>query len=313
MINNNMLAKAQNLTLELTGTIWKYVSEAFSNLNFEVQNDMIDNILFKMDIFTNINNATIFLNNCFEQTGGFEKYNFMKKFNAFIKATSEPGMFFELTGESRFDKFYNVLIPFCTPKPIGIPQVPTQEMKKINYTYQCRNLITDERRGSRQCLSVRGHESEANGRRGLWISHENVQTKCKECNGNVTISEYLSESRSVISRSNDLLIRAVDGYLMALENQINDQKYILYNKLQILKYLFGIFNINAKQTYHFKENKLKGNTILEHKIINHPKYNELERKFYDKLICELIVPFDQNSKYENLTFMSIDEVLYKCE
>lgn len=305
MINNNMLIKALNFTLDLTNNIWKYVFEAFESLHFELQNNIIDNVLFKMNTFTNITNATSFLNNCFVQTGGFTKYKFMDKFNEFIKSSDKK----------EFDKFYNILNPFCAPPSIQIPQVPIQNIKTEKYLYQCKNLIHRQHPnvpnnwGQYECNSIVGHESEAKGQI-FWYSYKNEPIKCKTCNRDVAIT-IVHDNNNVISRDNNHLIQIINKYLMDLENQINDPKYILYNKLQILKYLFEDYNQNVKQTYHFKENRLKGNTILEHKIINHPKYNDLERRFYEKFICELIVPFDPNNHYVSLMFMSIDEILYK--
>jgi GTPase SAR1 family protein len=304
MINNNLLAKSQNLIDDYSQNIWKRVFESCNDLDFEMQNNIINIVLFKMNAFTNTTDATRFLNNCFVQMGGFNRFKFMDKFNKFIKSCNKI----------EFDKFYNILMPFCTPQLIAAPQVPIQRITAETYRYQCKNLTYRQaphhphQWGQFECNSVFGYELEAGGQL-FWLSDKNEPIRCNTCIGQVTITPH-HVANCVISRDNDIIIQLVNKYLMDMENQINDPKYILYNKLQILKYLFEDYNQSVKQTYHFKDNKLKGNTILEQKIMNHPKYNELERKFYDKFICKLIVPFNSNNKYENIVFMSIDEILY---
>ena len=48
---------------------------------------------------------------------------------------------------------------------------------------------------------------------------------------------------------------------------------------------------------------LKGNNIFEQKILNRPKFIELEKQFYEKFIGNSIVQYD---KSENFTYVSID-------
>ena len=114
-------------------------------------------------------------------------------------------------------------------------------------------------------------------------------------------------SKGYTLSDNTQIITAINKYLEDLTNQINDPKYILYNKLQILKYLLYNPNESTKQTFHFKETKLKGNIWTEQKIINHPEYKKLQNFFYSKFLGDILIPYE---KEEDIVFVSLDEILY---
>jgi small GTP-binding protein len=301
MLNNNMLNKTQNFVGDYQSKIWECIQNKFSDLSFDSQNNMIDNVIFEGIIFTNIGHSLLFVQNCFVQTGGFEKYNFMNKFNNLIK----------LNDKEKFYKFYNIIFPFCTPKNVQIPQVPLQNIRKERYKYQCNfnrhkmQFNTHGSYGNFPCHSIVGHEQEANGQL-FWYSNINQPERCKTCGQNITVINETTNN-NIITKDNNQLLQIINKYLSDLKELINDPKYILFNKLQILKYLFDDYNINIKQTYHFKENKLKGNNIIEQKILNYPEFIKIEKRFYEKFIGNLIISYD---KPENFIFLSIDEILY---
>ena len=107
--------------------------------------------------------------------------------------------------------------------------------------------------------------------------------------------------------NNNYIITTINKYLEALTDQINDPKYILYNKLQILKYLLDNPNQNTMQIFHFKETKLKGDNWTEQKILNHPEYKKLQNFFYSKFLGDILIPYE---KEEDIVFVSLDEILY---
>jgi GTPase Era involved in 16S rRNA processing len=284
MLNNNMLEKSKNFVADYNDKIWNYIQNKFNDLSFDNKNNIFDGIIFKNKVFTNMDNSVTFLNNCYIQNGGFIKFDFYNKFNKFIKSYNKQ----------EFDMFYNLMISFCTPKNVQLQQIPIDTKTENKNMYRCIH-----------CSSVRGHEKEANGQT-YWFSDKNQQEQCKMCNNWITISNQ-SVTTTYMTRDNDKIISCIDNYLKDLKEQINDPKYILYNKLQILKYLFDTPNPNMKQSYHFKENKLKGSNWTEQKILNHPEYKKIEKEFYNKFLGNIIIPY---VKEEDIVFVSLDEILY---
>lgn len=277
MLNMNMLKKEYNLVENYTNTIWENIQNKFNDLSYESQNNIIDDIIFKGDIFENNsdifdlddsllfknNNSVLFLETCFEKTGGFKKYDFNNKFNEFIKSYDKK----------KFDNFYSIMIKYCEPDNIQLKPIVLQPLGE-KYIYYCDNSKHTQKY--------------------FYSENENGQ-KCV-CGNTVVGTKYC-----------DYVLKHINDYLYELKKLVKNPKYILYNKLQILKYLFESYDQNSKQNYHFKENKLKGNTIIEQKILNHPEYSKIKNYFYKQFIGNVDIPYD---KSENFVFMLTDEIMY---
>ena len=126
---------------------------------------------------------------------------------------------------------------------------------------------------------------------------------------NIILGEIPTQNNA-ITRDKTQPINIINKYLEELEEQIRDPIYILYNKLQILKYLFNDYNKSIKQTYHFKETMIKGNNWMEQKIINHPEYEKIQKEYYEKFLGNILLPY---KKAEDVVFVSIDEIIYNME
>jgi hypothetical protein len=109
-----------------------------------------------------------------------------------------------------------------------------------------------------------------------------------------------------ILNDNEKIITNINEYLNNFEKMINDPKYILYNKLQILKWFFDNIHYNKQYLYH-NEIRLKGTNIIEKRILNHPKFQKLEKQFYDDLFSKAIVPYNNPNDF---VFLSKSELLY---
>lgn len=237
ILNNNMLLKMQNLKYNFTNeTIWDAIGNAFNCLDWKLKYTIMNKIIFKGCIFKKHQDATKFLQKCFMQSGGYEKYNFNKNYNDFILSCVK----------SDFEKFNNIMLPFCTPITIQKPQIIQSIDTEIFYKFL----------------------------------DDNVQ-------------------------------KLIYNYLEKLENQINDQSYVLYNKLQILHKLFtdpGTFYNSTNVEYHYKSNKLKGSTIIESKILNSNEFLNIEKKFYENMIGFPIISYN---KINDIVFLSPKELMYK--
>lgn len=233
MLNNDMLSFEKNNIKNYTETIWNLISKDFGMIKYEIQQKIMINAIFKMNTFNNNAHATKFITACFKQFGGFNGNDFATNFDQHMKMYTTD----------QFNKFYEIITPFCNIKQIEIPQLDA------NYD----------------------------------------------------------------KHNNKLIVSMINTYLKNLRLQIDDGLYIIYNKLQILNSLFNNHGLN--QSFHFKEHRLKGATLLEKKIMNHPEYKKIHNAFYNKLIGDLIVPYEDNigmnEIYDNITFLTIDEVLFR--
>lgn len=239
ILNDSLLLKMQNLKCDFTNeTIWEAIVDSFNCLDWKLKYAIINKVIFESCIFKKHQDATIFLKKCFMQSGGYEKYNFKNKFNDFILSCEK----------SDFEKFYNIMMPFCVPTTIQKPQITqTINVEKFYKSFSFDN---------------------------------NIQN-------------------------------LIHGYLGKLERQINDQNYILYNKIQILYNLFmnpATFYNSTNIEYHYKNNKLKGNTIIESKILNSNEFLNIEEKFYENMIG---FPIISHKKINDIVFLSPQELMYK--
>lgn len=308
IINTNALLKTQNLTYDFTASsIWDKIVYTYNKLDAPRQIDIMNSVIFKSEYFTSATNATIFVTKCFLQNGGFDKYKFEKEFNNFIK----------ICDRSQFITCHNILTTFCTPDKIVVPTIPIETNPYYGkYKYQCNHIVMSEDNMPIRCNFISKHNKSFNTISDIpkiistnhiyWYSNSNIPEICCSCKGPLTIAQDMT-NYSIISRDNLKIKQAIDTYLIDFESQLCNPKYILYNKLQILMYLFNDCNISAQQTYHFKDNQIKGINLIEQKILNHPTYLKIELTFYRHLFSVPLVPFISQSKH---VCMSIDELLY---
>jgi hypothetical protein len=111
---------------------------------------------------------------------------------------------------------------------------------------------------------------------------------------------------SNILNNDEQIVKFINIYLIDFEKMINDPKYVLYNKLQILKLFFDNIQYNKQHLYH-KEIRLKGLTIIEKRILNNPEYQKIEKQFYDNLFSKTIIPYSDPNEF---VFLSKLELLY---
>lgn len=86
--------------------IWENIAENFFKLEHKFQVCIMDDVMFGTSIFESKEDSTNFLNKCYMQTGGFEKYGFEIKFNALINKS-------HYYDYDNINTFYEIVYPFC--------------------------------------------------------------------------------------------------------------------------------------------------------------------------------------------------------
>jgi hypothetical protein len=156
-----------------------------------------------------------------------------------------------------------------------------------------------------------------------WEEYGISSSKCSLCkkpvfaqysSGNANTTSATKEECKIICEKNSLQVvdksssirQIIEQYIESLEYLVNNPKYILFNKLQIARHLI-LENPNThKQTYHFKENMLTGENLIEQRIINHQKYKELIDDFYRQFIKYQTVDF--TGEFKDFVFISTEEL-----
>lgn len=332
IINNNYFSVSQNFTREYNLTqLFDLIQLVFSDLSYKSMDIIFDNVIFETlqfqfdydnNIFkefkiTNIQNSITFLNKCYIQNGGFEKFYFYNKFNNFIKSCDKQ----------KFQRFYNLMIVFCKPKydykellqydvnPEGFPtQINTQE----TYLHKCEANILNRRRKIRKnnnnnynnnqytkCNSIKGHENEAiydkyHQLKISWTSSSNQPEKCNSCNNYVSITK-INENYTTFTRDNEKIMKVINNCLKKIRELINDPKYILYNKLEILNHMFK--KTYKSHSYHFK------NIINIKKDKNEDKYTD--ESIYEDVNEDKDEDEDVNEDVDEDADVDVDEDEYE--
>jgi len=322
------------------------IAKSFEKLNDETQITTMDSIMFHGEIFIKNMDSVMFLENCFMQTGGFDKYDFEKKFNEFI-TTCDP---------KKFTIMYDILIDF-TPK-----KMLSASIKNIDNEYLYTETVNVCKTCNKETYGV-------------------ISSACKRCGqfnldtqrGIQSIEQKYGKESCITGKGLPYSIKTTDienieiiinKFLNDLHDMVNDKLYILYNKLEILKTLIIYSRLNGVVTsdnynHHFYNyyvslvnrrdrffeqiekidttgNKIKcvskkinnyrcghhgDNSIIDNpyfvgennlrymrKLENHPKYIEIVKEFYDKLLGDDVIPYVNAA---DIQFMSPVEVLYK--
>lgn len=283
--NSKIINKIANETTNEKNTLLEEISLYMEDITEDDKEYIFNRIIFRQNIFENEHNAIIFLTEFYEKYGGFANYNFKQSFNKFI---------YEATVRE-FNKFYSLMIKYCeTYENVELPKLQYDEITK--YLYRC------------VCGSVKGHETQADGRK-YWYENttqSEPNTRCKTCNAEIIIE---NESDEILQH--EKLYVDIDKYFIDIERMVSDNKYILYNKLQLIH---GIKNkcediCYGNNIYEFKKYKMKitnGNDIITKIIKNHSKFTYICSIFYNKLIKERNIK-DINKL--NYIFTSINELI----
>jgi hypothetical protein len=166
---------------------------------------------------------------------------------------------------------------------------------KQSYSYNCTS-----------CGSVKGHENESYN--NVWYCDTNTPSTCQNCTRPLNIS-------SVLKLPIDIEIKKMtEQYFDRLSAIINNPKYILLNKLEVLHHIFNYTNnTGTLQIYPFQNTipfvANKSNWI-QTRIIKHPKFHQLIMIFYKKFLGKMLFPYDEPV---NLTFLSPTEMMYVSE
>jgi len=290
ILNDSQFSMSQNLTLELDVKLcWDNIQKYFEDIADKTKYDiMVNEVIFKNGLFyQNHAHHTTFIQKCFLQPGGFIKYNFEENFNDFISKCCSV----------EFNSFYTKMINAWRPICLQIPENITKEPTHYQYTCDCPNDI-----------KMKKNEVVVGD---YWYSNKKHDW-CTLCD-----NTYCTEQKSTMIDYSKMMAE-IDIYLQQFEEHIFDPSYILYNKLQLLQYIFNTPPERMGRTMHdhhflrYDVENIAGQTkyqCIVSKIINHSKYIKLVKKFYRTLInmSKDII------NIKELNVVSIDELLYKID
>ncbi len=264
----------------------KKLGQYMEDITEEDKEYIFNRIIFRQNIFEHEHNALVFLNMFYETYGGFANYGFKRMFNTFIYEASL----------SEYNKFYSLMSKYCeTYDVVELPNISNYYIDVKKYGYYCR------------CGSVKGNEEKANNRK-YWYENTLIlgSQVCQKCGDAIHVEE---EAYPVLDH--EKLYVDIDNYFCNMQKLINNNKYILYNKIQII---YGIKNkcentCHGNNNYDFKKYKMQienGNDIITKIILNHSKFKFICSVFYDKLIKKRNIT---NIDKLNYIFTAINELL----
>lgn len=261
----------------------------FEQLNLCDKHDFIEKILFDPNFVFNITYRVDILNELFKNNENFDKYDFKKKFNSFVK----------LCKYDDFIKFYELIMLF------------TKSDKNINNDLPDRFIINDDKILEYQ---------KCNRCNQKYVDFHNSHA-CIHCRAEYCIIS-IKEFKQKFIYDSDTIVEFINDYLKKYDEYINNDMFILRNKIMIIKdmiefkyssdFCSGYNTKVVSQSYEFLNCKITPTNPIFYRIMNHPEYKKITDSFYKKLVGKWIVPFDSDAINE-MTFLSIDELLYNIE
>jgi len=311
------------------------ISKSFEYIEESKQIDIMDSVIFNGGVFCKNMDRVMFLQNCFTQTGGFEKYDFERKFNKFIL----------LCNPNQFTIMYDCLIEFTQKhafklrNSIRVPKIE-EEFLHTNTMTTC-NTCKKEIYGNYDRCNICGWRDKTT------------------CNIDNSYSSYIKTKGipySLRITNEDKIETMMNEFFDDWKTIINDKLYILYNKLQILKkiipckltfgvshsrggqneygslggvdvticdfyqdymgtmYMGNIYTIHNGNIVQYSSNNGISATanwnqsILGKRIKSSPGFKKIINEFNDKLLGNSVIGcFDES----NMSIMFPSEVLYK--
>jgi hypothetical protein len=230
----------------------KFINEKFSKLTFELQEEIIDNIIFTNKYELSNNDRILFLNNNFEQTGRFDKYNFRLKFNNFIIKT-ENAKDFNIMSDMMLEYCKSIIDKYEFEFEFEFDfDFDTSEIKELNYCQKCKE-----------------HRLEKFSRNANAIFNNNM---CAI--HNIPLTEYTKKNKTY-----NEIQQNIEKCFSLYQNLYEEEKYLIFNKLMLLKKIYNNINSNNFDFYErFAQNS-------KHEIIyNTHRYKEMQTNFVKKIV-----------------------------
>ncbi|ATZ81075.1 hypothetical protein BMW23_1030 [Bodo saltans virus] len=231
ILKENIIIVINNIVFD-SAKIYKTITDKFKNLSFCIQEKIIDNIIFKNTFDLTQESRIEILKNNLDKDTWIEKYNFKTKFNEFVLNTTDL---------DSFQKMSNMMIQYC-----GVYMEQYKFVKKLyKYCGLCNHDVQND------TTKIERRREIVNGKNvnGIIVLDDN-HIKCPLVQHQHEMHKlqnaYIIE---IVSKTEENYILVINKFLDIYEKMINDEMFLITNKLQILN---NIFINNESYTFDFR-------------------------------------------------------------